>query len=98
MSNKEDTRKLRRTPAESYRNDLDRNFIVEDTCQRLVVEHLENIFNGITGNDSERRPGFISRLLRGRRPYWKPVRGAYIWGDVGRGKTYLVDKFFECLW
>jgi cell division protein ZapE len=40
------------------------------------------------------RLGLIDRL-RGRRP--PAPRGLYLWGGVGRGKTFLVDLLFEHL-
>ncbi len=40
------------------------------------------------------KKSFISRLLNTK---VAPVKGLYLWGGTGRGKTYLVDSFYECL-
>jgi cell division protein ZapE len=67
-----------------------------DPAQSAAVARLEQL-----GHELSRRtrPGGIVRrwrALRGR-PGDPPVRGVYLWGDVGRGKTFLMDLFFDAL-
>ncbi len=42
-------------------------------------------------------PGLLGRWLSRRRPSPDPVRGFYLWGGVGRGKTHLMDWFVDAL-
>lgn len=45
----------------------------------------------------EPRRSILGRLMARRRPEAPPLPGLYIWGGVGRGKTYLMDAFFSAL-
>lgn len=59
-----------------------------DPEQRFAAERLDRLANEL---ESATTPGFVSRLLRRRS---LPPRGVYLWGDVGRGKSMLMDLFF----
>jgi cell division protein ZapE len=60
-----------------------------DTAQLRAVTAL-----GRLHRELQAAPGGALRLLRlFQRP--RPVRGAYLWGGVGRGKSFLMDVFFE---
>ena len=57
------------------------------------MRHLQDLFERLLAREA--RGGGWLRRLRRERP--QPERGLYMWGGVGRGKTYLMDTFFDCL-
>lgn len=85
------------TPWQRYQADLRKPEFVEDAAQAQAVEHLQSLHERLLAAErpaTDGLRGWFNRL-RGVRP--DPERGLYLWGGVGRGKTYLVDPFFECL-
>jgi len=83
------------TPLERYRRDLQQPEFFEDPEQTRLIEQLQALHDELV-SAPEPRPGLLARLGLGRSRV-VPVTGLYIWGGVGRGKTYLVDLFFDCL-
>lgn len=74
---------------ERYQDSLQKQGFVDDPAQRHALTHFAALLKELAGQQSHE--GFFSRLF-GRH---KPIRGTYLWGGVGRGKTFLMDLFFE---
>ncbi len=91
---------IKLSPIEQYKQDLSRDDFLFDAAQENAVTHLQRLYD-----DLQYKPlavsGFKKVLNRWKRVYTKkaptPVKGLYFWGGVGRGKTYLVDTFFDSL-
>jgi cell division protein ZapE len=64
----------------------------DDPAQRAALSELDRIQAQLSIEPAA--PGWWQSLLAKTRPIG-PVRGLYLWGGVGRGKTFLVDLFFE---
>ncbi|WP_345781308.1 cell division protein ZapE [Pseudoxanthomonas sp.] len=65
----------------------------DDRAQHAALAELDRIHIGLCDDDQD---GFLDRLSA----FWKKpqaVRGLYFWGGVGRGKTFLVDLFYDGL-
>lgn len=84
------------SPLERYQRDVHSGILLTDSAQARVIGQLDDLAARLMAR-AERGRGFWARTrLRLGRPM-QPERGLYIWGGVGRGKTHLVDTFFDCL-
>ena len=82
------------TPKTRYQHDLKREDFVHDPAQEKAVALLQDLYQRLLD-----KPGisFLRRLNPFSSRTTEPVRGLYFWGGVGRGKTYLMDIFYDCL-
>lgn len=78
------------TPLQRYRADLARKDFHADDGQLRTVELLQVLYEALHAGTGP----------SGWRRLWKrpaAPRGLYLWGGPGRGKTYLMDCFFDSL-
>ncbi len=64
-----------------------------DPAQQGALIELDRIHAGLLAVAAA-QAGALGRLLARLRPP-APVRGLYLWGSVGRGKTFLTELLFE---
>ena len=86
-------------PQLRYQKDLDESLISEDEEQRRIVSCLQNLFEKLTTKETI-KPGIHATVWRwfGAEKHRDiAIPGIYLWGGVGRGKTYLMDLFYDCL-
>lgn len=82
---------MHRRPLVIYQALLEEGHFKADPAQEETVLELDRVWSELTANPVS---GLWSKL-RGRRP--PAVTGLYLWGTVGRGKTWLMDLFFDSL-
>lgn len=84
------------TPLERYQADLKRPDFFHDPAQENAVRHLQRLYDDLVAAEHQiKLAGLFGRLLGKKRQ--GPIKGLYFWGGVGRGKTYLVDTFYDAL-
>jgi cell division protein ZapE len=73
-----------------YAEELRNQTLKPDRSQDIIVKKLEDLQHRL---QQDKPAGLVKRLLSGTQLV--PVRGLYIHGPVGSGKTMLMDMFFK---
>ena len=63
-----------------YENHLKTDRIQNDPAQRQAIIELETLYQ---------------KIIKRKRWWMTSPKGIYLWGEVGRGKTFLMDLFFS---
>ena len=79
---------------ELYENLVAAKKLERDRAQESLVMQLVALERRVAAHRSARRTRPVGWLFGGRTQD-EPVKGLYVHGDVGRGKTMLMDLFFE---
>lgn len=83
------------TPLQKYTEYLTQSQIEPHPAQFEVIQELNHIYHHLILRQKKRDSG-IGKLRRKIKPR-PPIRGLYLWGNVGVGKTFLMDCFYHSL-
>ena len=84
------------TPQEQYQRRIADGELNADAAQQDAIRALTALHATLIASGSAPQ-GWRRRLARlSGRPI-APTQGIYLWGKVGRGKTFLMDLFYACL-
>lgn len=75
-----------------YRQNLERRGFVSDPAQWRAVERLQRLYEEWSAYKARRSNALKRLVVRPPLP-----KGVYLWGPVGRGKSFLMDAFFLCV-
>ncbi len=85
------------SPKVRYLSDVAASILTPDAAQALAIDHVERLYQDLIASENSRALGLLEKIFKSRSHEVAPVRGLYLWGRVGRGKTYIVDTFYDCL-
>lgn len=84
-------------PVKQYQHIIQTGSHQEDPAQEIAVEVFQDIYCQLTAANNHTNnyiSGMLDKILARKKA---SAKGLYLWGDVGRGKTWLMNLFYESL-
>ena len=88
------------TPLSLYQADLQKPTFFADEAQARAIQYLQRLFDELEKSIAtvdQKKSGLFARLFKRKKIKRHAIKGLYFYGGVGRGKTYLMDLFFQSL-
>lgn len=82
------------TPSERYSALVEAGEVAFDPAQAALAVRLSRLSTELANRRMAEKGSHLGWLFA-RRQKENPIKGLYVWGEVGRGKTMLVDLFYE---
>ncbi|OGO94628.1 MAG: cell division protein ZapE [Coxiella sp. RIFCSPHIGHO2_12_FULL_42_15] len=82
------------TPFDYYSQQINAGLIQEDAQQREVIQRLQQIYEQLL-KEQKRESHWSLRWLASFKKN-TAIKGLYVWGSVGVGKTLIMDTFYLC--
>ena len=81
--------------AEQLKSMTEAGTLMADKAQMEVANHLDRILHDLKQRRPAAKKSALGWMFAQKRKPQQPVRGLYVHGSVGRGKTMLMDLFFR---
>lgn len=69
--------------------------IERDPAQLAVIRRLQALSQTLANRKLAKKSSALGWLFGRKQPAAEGIKGLYVWGSVGRGKTMLMDLFYE---
>jgi cell division protein ZapE len=87
------------TPHSRYHELIKCGELKEDILQAKIIDKLQIIYQKLTENQIKTRKNHLNIFTKlfGHKNPKNDIRGLYIYGDVGRGKSMVMDLFYKSI-
>lgn len=85
------------SPTLAYQQLVRDGGITKDARQEIVLQRLQALFDAMMVDSPKRKKSLVFWNRKPERMKPAQAENLYIWGGVGRGKTMIMDMFYDCL-
>lgn len=83
------------SPEAEYKKRIAKGELTADAAQARAIAALDRLHRELVKATPKRGLARTLASLAGKKA--RPIRGLYLWGSVGRGKTFMMDLFYNAL-